>query len=105
MNRVQCGKMNLNFVKSRVSRITFIGKPDGRFIPPKEIKADDKELDGFRWRLNERPTKESIIKAATPMLEVKIKPLNKDSIIIKKVESEAKKIPINKLKKKSKPKL
>jgi lipopolysaccharide export system protein LptA len=105
MNRVQCGKMNLNFAKSKVSRITFIGKPDGRFIPPKEIKADDKELDGFRWRLNERPTKESIIKAITPVLEVKIKPVNKDSIIVKQVELPTKKAPLNKSKKKTKPKL
>ena len=105
MNRVQCGKMNLNFVKSRVSRITFIGKPDGRFIPPKEIKADDKELDGFRWRLSERPTKESIIKAVTPILEVKIKPINKDSILVKKGENTVKKLPLNKSKKKTKPKL
>ena len=105
MNRVQCGKMNLNFAKSKISRITFIGKPDGKFIPPKEIKADDKELDGFRWRLNERPTKESIIKAITPILEVKIKPINNDSIIVKNTGAEVKKIPLNKSKKKTKPKL
>jgi lipopolysaccharide export system protein LptA len=105
MNRVQCGKMNVNFAKSKVSRITFIGKPDGKFIPPKEIKEDDKELDGFRWRLNERPTKESIIKAITPVLEVKIKPVNKDSIIVKQAELPTKKAPLNKSKKKTKPKL
>ena len=105
MNRVQCGKMNLNFAKSKINRITFIGKPDGKFIPPKEIKADDKELDGFRWRLNERPTRESIIKAVTPLLKVKIKPITKDSIIVKKVEAQVKKVPLNKSKKKTKPKL
>jgi lipopolysaccharide export system protein LptA len=105
MNRVQCGKMNLNFAKSKVSRISFIGKPDGRFIPPKEIKPDDKELDGFRWRLNERPTKESIVKAVTPTLEAKIKPANKDSILVKEVEIPSKRLPLNKSKKKTKSKL
>jgi lipopolysaccharide export system protein LptA len=105
MNRVQCGKMNLNFAKSKVSRISFIGKPDGRFIPPKEIKPDDKELDGFRWRLNERPTKESIIKAVTPTLEVKVKPTTKDSILVKELETPIKRLPLNKSKKKTKSKL
>jgi lipopolysaccharide export system protein LptA len=105
MNRVQCGKMNLSFAKSKVSRIAFVGKPDGRFIPPKEVKEGDKELDGFRWRLNERPTKESIIKAITPILEVKTKPANKDSILVKQDEIPTIKVPLNKSKKKTKSKL
>ena len=105
MNRVQCGKMNLNFAKNKVSRIAFLAKPDGKFIPPKEIKPDDKELDGFRWRLSERPTKEMIMKIVSPPIEVKIPQIKKDSVIIKKVEKEVKKTPLNNSKKKLRSKL
>ena len=105
MNRVQCGKMNLNFAKNKVSRIAFLAKPDGKFIPPKEIKPDDKELDGFRWRLAERPTKEMIMKIVSPPIEVKIPQIKKDSVIIKKVEKEVKKTPLNNSKKKLRSKL
>lgn len=105
MNRVQCGKMNINFKKNKVSKIAFMAKPDGRFIPPKEIKTDDKELDGFRWRIAERPTKESIMKIVAPPILVKLTIAKKDSVIIKPVKKEAKKIPLNKIKKKLKSKL
>lgn len=105
MNRVQCGKMNINFAKNKVSRIAFLAKPDGKFIPPKEIKPDDKELDGFRWRLAERPTKEMIMKVVSPPVEIKIPQIKKDSVIIKKVEKEVKKPPLNNSKKKLRSKL
>lgn len=105
MNRVQCGKMNINFAKNKVSRIAFLAKPDGKFIPPKEIKPDDKELDGFRWRLAERPTKELIMKVVSPKIEVKSQPIKKDSVITKKAEKEEKKIPLNNSKKKLRSKL
>lgn len=105
MNRVQCGKMNINFKKNKVSKIAFMSKPDGRFIPPKEIKADDKELVGFRWRIAERPTKESIMRIVSPPILFKIKPEKNDSILVKEIQEKVKKIPLNKTKKKLKAKL
>lgn len=105
MNRVQCGKMNINFKKNKVSRIAFLAKPEGRFVPPKEIKEDDKELDGFRWRITEKPTKESIMKVVAPPILVKLKPEKKDSVLVKEIPQEVKKAPLNKNKKKLKPKL
>lgn len=102
MNRVQCGKMNINFKKNKVSRIAFLAKPEGRFVPPKEIKEDDKELDGFRWRITEKPTKESIMKVVAPSILVKLKPEKKDSILVKEVPQEIKKAPLNKNKRKIK---
>jgi hypothetical protein len=105
MNRVQCGKMNINFKKNKVSKIAFMAKPDGRFIPPKEIKADDKELDGFRWRIAERPTKESIMKVVAPPVLVKSFIAKQDSVVTNLIEKDSKKIPLNKIKKKIKSKL
>jgi lipopolysaccharide export system protein LptA len=57
LNRVQCGKMNLLFTNDRVNRIAFIGRPDGRLIPPKQIKLTERQLDGFNWQIQGKPTR------------------------------------------------
>ena len=57
LNRVECGRMNLLFEDNRVQRIAFIGKPDGKLIPPSKIKPAERQLDGFNWRISEKPTK------------------------------------------------
>jgi lipopolysaccharide export system protein LptA len=57
LNRVECGKMNLLFVDNRVNRIAFITKPDGKLIPPRQIKPAERQLDGFNWRITDKPTR------------------------------------------------
>jgi len=57
LNRVECGKMNLLFLENRVNRISFVGKPDGRLIPPTQIKPLERNLDGFNWRISDKPTR------------------------------------------------
>jgi hypothetical protein len=64
MNRVECAKMTLNFKRNQVHRIQFVGQPDGRFIPPQGVKAEDKQLDGFNWRIKEKPTKADVLAKA-----------------------------------------
>ncbi|WP_229359518.1 OstA-like protein [Flectobacillus major] len=92
MNRVQCSKMNMLFAKNKIARIAFLGKPDGKFMPPKELKEDDKELDGFKWKITEKPTKESILKRVAAVIPPEIKPTAKDSVsATKKVETSTKK--------------
>ena len=61
MNRVQCSKMNLNFVNSKVQRVSFIGKPESQFIPPKLVNDENKNLAGFNWRIVEKPTKGQVL--------------------------------------------
>lgn len=56
LNRVECGKMNLQFANNRVYRIAFIGRPDGNLIPPQNIKPAERQLEGFNWRAQEKPT-------------------------------------------------
>ncbi len=63
LNRVEAGKMNIFFKDNSVNRITFITRPEGKFIPPNEWTDETKELDGFIWRDRERPTKDMIEKA------------------------------------------
>jgi hypothetical protein len=64
MNRVECAKMTLNFRRNQVHRIQFVGQPDGRFIPPQGVKSEDKQLDGFNWRIKEKPTKKDVLAKA-----------------------------------------
>lgn len=57
LNRVESGQMKLNFKDNKILRITYIGASDGKLIPPHEIKSEQKQLEGFRLRENEKPTK------------------------------------------------
>jgi OstA-like protein len=72
MNRVEASKMTLNFRKNQVKRILFTGQPDGKFMPPKDLKVEDKELDGFNWRTKEKPTREQLLASANIKLSPRI---------------------------------
>lgn len=61
MNRVECSKMTLNFKAGEVKRIAFVGKPESALTPPKQITADNRELDGFNWRIKLRPTRQQVV--------------------------------------------
>lgn len=61
MNRVESSRMNLDFEDNKVGQIRFYGQPDAQFVPPQEITAPKRELDGFRWRTDEKPTKDAVI--------------------------------------------
>ena len=104
MNRVECAKMTLNFKKNQVHRIQFVGQPDGRFIPPQGIKLEEKQLDGFNWRIKEKPTKNDVLartnfKPLPPKIvkptekkEEKTKPIVKKEVIKSKVKTKTKKL-------------
>lgn len=61
VNRVECSKMNMRFKENQINRISFLGKPDSKLVPPDELTNDTNRLDGFNWREKEKPTKEEII--------------------------------------------
>jgi len=61
MNKIICTNMSIGFKENQVNDIRIYINPDGDFIPPHELKDDQKKLDGFAWRLDERPTFESIM--------------------------------------------
>ncbi|GAB3899286.1 hypothetical protein GCM10028803_20160 [Larkinella knui] len=67
MNRVLCSKMTIRFADRKVNRISFYGQPDSKLVPPKELKEADKQLDGFNWRIAEKPTKARILGLPEPM--------------------------------------
>lgn len=61
MNKIICTNMKINFAENQVNDIRFYTKPDGKFIPPHELKDDEKKLEGFAWRIEERPTQKGIM--------------------------------------------
>lgn len=61
LNRVICSKMNLKFAEKKVKRISFVGVPESKLIPPHEIGAQMDKLDNFDWKIEQKPTKKEII--------------------------------------------
>ena len=61
MNQITCSNMKISFKENQVNSIRFYANPDGNFVPPHELKDDDKQLEGFVWRIKERPTKREIL--------------------------------------------
>ncbi|MBX9851015.1 MAG: hypothetical protein K2X86_04570 [Cytophagaceae bacterium] len=55
MNKVICSNMIIRLQDNKVATISFLEKPDGKFVPPHELAEPDKRLKGFKWRKEERP--------------------------------------------------
>lgn len=65
MNRVECSDMDIQFVENnKIHKVSYINKPDAIFVPPHELQEPQKKLKDFKWRLNERPDKEQMLKRA-----------------------------------------
>ena len=62
MNKLICSKMKILFKDGKVNTVNAYVKPDARFIPPTEIKADEKILKGFVWREDQRPSREQVVR-------------------------------------------
>jgi lipopolysaccharide assembly outer membrane protein LptD (OstA) len=61
LNTVQCSSMQFYFNKKKIKSIVFKGKPESTLIPPKEIILDDMKLERFEWKINKKPSKNSIL--------------------------------------------
>ncbi len=77
LNHVESSRMNIEFTDNKVGRIRFYGHPDSQLVPPKELTPDAQQLDGFRWREVEKPTKGQVLWLETPPAE---QPMNKKQI-------------------------
>jgi lipopolysaccharide export system protein LptA len=55
MNKVACSNMIIRFQDNKVGSLSFLQKPDGKFVPPHELQEPEKKLKGFQWREKERP--------------------------------------------------
>jgi len=66
MNKLVCAQIQMFFKEGNVSRINHLIKPEGFFQPPHLIKDEDKILEGFQWRLEERPSNQMFIEWRMP---------------------------------------
>ncbi|MCJ8165827.1 LPS export ABC transporter periplasmic protein LptC [Pontibacter sp. E15-1] len=71
MNKAICSDMVLKFAENKLKTIAFLMQPDASFIPPHELKEEEKQLEGFAWMEELRPTREQVLSqkplpAATP---------------------------------------
>ena len=55
MNRLLSSKIKLHLTENKIDSIRFYPKPEGKTFPIKELKPEDAKLDGFIWRILEKP--------------------------------------------------
>jgi lipopolysaccharide export system protein LptA len=62
MNKIICSDIIIRFKEGKVNNLTFLNRPDGNFIPPRELKADMKTLKGFTWKDKDRPLRSDVVR-------------------------------------------
>lgn len=66
MNRILCASMILFFEEGKLVKGQWLVQPEGDFTPPHLLKDDNRTLEGFRWREEERPDIISFMEWRTP---------------------------------------
>ncbi len=61
MNKVICANMKILFEENRPKEINFYVGTEGLFIPPHELKEEEKMLEEFVWSTEERPKLEEML--------------------------------------------
>jgi lipopolysaccharide export system protein LptA len=56
MNKLLCASMDMFFLEGQIQKINYLVKPEGFFTPPHMLKEDEKKLEGFTWREEEKPS-------------------------------------------------
>jgi lipopolysaccharide export system protein LptA len=65
LNKIICSNITIRFKDGKVSNLSFYVKPEASFIPPHELKDDDKTLRGFSWKEDERPQRKDVVTTPT----------------------------------------
>ena len=61
MNRVICTNMLIKFAPdNKIQGFSFITEPDAKFFPPQDMMEPDKKLRGFRWRIKDKPSRDTM---------------------------------------------
>jgi antitoxin component YwqK of YwqJK toxin-antitoxin module len=55
INKTICSSIKMDFNNNEIEKISFYISPDGKLKPEKLIDKNQRELDGFIWRINEKP--------------------------------------------------
>jgi hypothetical protein len=57
VNKAKASNLLIQIGDNKVKDITFLSQPDATLYPLNLIKLEDMILDGFDWRIEERPEK------------------------------------------------
>ncbi len=68
MNKSKSSTLRILFDNNQAKTVYFYSKPDASFIPPHELRIADRQLKGFEWRIEHRPSKSEVV---NPKEEVK----------------------------------
>ena len=61
INKTLSANIKLRFQDGAITRVTYGVKPDGKFTPVQLVDDETSKLEGFRWRIDEKPSMEDII--------------------------------------------
>jgi lipopolysaccharide export system protein LptA len=62
MNKIICSNITIRFKSGKVNNLSFYVKPEGNFIPPHELKKEDKKLKGFGWQAEKKPMRKDVVR-------------------------------------------
>jgi hypothetical protein len=62
MNKIICSNITIRFKEGQVNNLSFYVKPEASFIPPHELRKEDRQLKGFEWRAEDKPTRAEVVK-------------------------------------------
>ena len=60
INRILSATIGLTFVDGLIKKSNFGIRPDGKFVPVQDINEKLSRLEGFRWRVEEKPARSTI---------------------------------------------
>ena len=55
INKTICSSIKMDFNNNEIEKISFYISPDGKLKPENLVDENLRELDGFIWRINEKP--------------------------------------------------
>jgi hypothetical protein len=61
LNKIICSNITIRFMDGKVKNLSFYIRPEASFIPPHELKEEDKTLRGFIWKQNVRPSRNDVV--------------------------------------------
>jgi hypothetical protein len=61
MNKSVSASMTLRFVNNKLKQLTWLTNPEASYAPVAELKDENKQFKGFKWRAAERPTRSQVL--------------------------------------------
>jgi lipopolysaccharide export system protein LptA len=74
VNNIYCSDMLIQLENNELKNITFYQSPEAKFIPPHELQDSDQLLEGFDWRIKERPTRAVVLGKTKKVIQKSIDP-------------------------------